>query len=168
MCHLSAVLAQRFSWAERTDARHPQIKLCPSVQVLHPQVNAQKCCGNKLPSYYRSVIDQQEHIRWAERRRKVAFVKSSEMVLIAMTWWFYTRQTLFHTAVGDIIRCYLREDQRERVTSCTDAIWSPEETWSCSLLQSALEREERQKDSRKGEGKREERRKGIKINFFFF
>lgn len=58
-----------------------------------------------------------------------------------MAQWFYTQQTFFHTAVGDITSCYLREEQRERVTSCADAIWSREETWSCSLLWSALARE---------------------------
>lgn len=92
------------------------------------------------------------------------FVKSSEMVLIAMTWWFHTQQTLFHTAVGDIIRCYLREEQSERVTSCADAIWSREETWSCSLLWSAWERDRKIAEK---EGRTADERKGITINIWF-
>lgn len=91
----------------------------------------------------RSTVTQQTS--WETRKSGFChscqtFVKSSEMVLIAMPRWFYTRQTLFHTALGDIVSCYLRGEQRERVTSCADAVWSCEETWSCSLLWSALER----------------------------
>lgn len=80
-----------------------------------------------------------------------------------MTWWFYTQQTLFHTAVDDIINCYLKEEKRERLTSFADAIWSREETWSCSLLWSALERE------RKIAGKEggEEERNWNQLFFFF-
>lgn len=31
-----------------------------------------------------------------------------------MSWWFYTQQTLSRAAVGDIMSCNLREEQREK------------------------------------------------------
>lgn len=133
------------------------MKLWRFVQVPHPQVSAQKT--DVLPSDFQGGIDGFYH-------SCQTLVKSSEMVLIAMSWWFYTQQTLSHAAVGDIMSCNLREEQREKsdfMCWCSLEPWGNLELFFATVGIRAGKKD--RKIAGKEGGKREER---TEIYIYFF